>query len=177
MALRAEAPAVDTYTIDSAHSHLGFRVRRLAAKISGRFTDFSGKVHVDTKDISKSSVEVTIQAASINTDNDTRDKHLRSVDFFDVAKYPTLTFKSTGVKEVEKGKLQVTGVLTICGVAKTISFPITNVGTHAGTKAGTVVIGFVDGHLSVNRNDFNIKTYRGAIGDEVEIRLDIEAWK
>ncbi|MCE1229845.1 MAG: YceI family protein [Firmicutes bacterium] len=173
----AQTPTVDTYTIDASHSEIGFRIRHLVARTSGRFTAFSGTIHVDTKDITKSSVEVTIQAASINTDNAKRDEHLRNADFFDVAKYPTITFKSTAVKELEKGKLQITGVLTLHGVSKTITFPMTHAGTHPGMKPGTVVAGFIDGMLTINRNDFGMKAYPGVLGDEVEIRLDIEAGK
>lgn len=176
-ALSASTFAQDTYKIDSVHSQIGFRIRHLIAKTSGRFTGFEGAVKVDPKDITKSQVEVTIEAASINTDNIDRDKHLRSSDFFDVAKFPTITFKSTAVKEVEKGKLQVTGDLTMHGVTKSITFPITNAGTRPGMKPGSVAAGFIDGALRINRNDFGIKAYPGVLGDDVEITLDIEAGK
>jgi len=175
--LSAFSFAQDVYTIDAVHSQVGFRIRHLVAKTSGRFTKFTGAVTVDTKEMSKSSVAVTIDAASINTDNEARDKHLRSSDFFDVEKFPTITFKSTEVKEVEKGRLQVTGLLTMHGVSKSITFPITNAGTRPGMKPGTVVAGFIDGAVKLNRNDFGIKTYPGVLGDDVEITLDIEAGK
>ena len=177
LALAAPGFAQDVYKIDAVHSQIGFRIRHLVAKTSGRFTKFEGAIKVDTKDISKSTVEVTIDAASINTDNEGRDKHLRGADFFDVEKFPTITFKSTEVKEVEKGKLQVTGLLAMHGVAKSLTFPITNAGTRAGMKPGSVVAGFIDGALKLNRNDFGIKTYPGVLGDDVEISLDIEAGK
>ena len=129
------ALAQDTYKIDPVHSEVSFKIRHLLAKVNGRFTKFSGLIKVDTKDISKSSVEVTIEAASINTDVEARDKHLRSDAFFDVAKYPTITFKSTSVKEVAKGKLEVTGDFTLHGVTKRITFPISNAGTGPGMQA------------------------------------------
>lgn len=175
--LTSPAFAQEIYKIDAVHSQIGFKIRHLVAKSSGRFTKFDGTIKVDTKDISKSSVEVTIDAASINTDNEGRDKHLRSADFFEVEKYPVITFKSTAVKEIEKGKLQVTGDFTLHGVTKSITFPITNAGTRAGMKPGSVVAGFIDGALKINRNDFGIKTYPGVLGDDVEISLDIEAGK
>jgi len=171
------ALAQDTYKIDPVHSEISFKIRHLLAKTSGRFAKFGGTIKVDTADISKSSVEVSIDVASINTDNAKRDEHLMSADFFDVAKYPTITFKSTAVKEVAKGKLEVTGDFTLHGVTKKITFPITNAGTGPGMKPGAVVAGFIDGALVINRNDFGIKTYPGALGDDVAISLNIEAGK
>ena len=177
LSIAATLNAQDVYKIDAVHSQISFKIRHLVAKSSGRFTKFEGAITVDAKDIAKSKVEVTIDAASINTDNEARDKHLRGADFFEVDKFPTITFKSTGVKEVEKGKLLVTGDLMMHGVTKSITFPITNAGTRAGMKPGSVVAGFIDGALKINRNDFGIKTYPGVLGDDVDISLDIEAGK
>jgi len=171
------AAAQDVYKIDPVHSEVSFKIRHLLAKVNGRFAKFSGEIKVDTKDITKSSVEVSIDATSINTDNEMRDKHLRSDAFFDVAKYPVMTFKSTAVKEVAKGKLEVTGDFTLHGVTKRITFPITNAGTGPGMQPGTVVAGFVDGALTINRNEFGIKTFPGALGDDVAITLNVEADK
>ncbi len=177
LGLSAFGFAQDVYAVDAVHSQVGFRIRHLVAKTSGRFTKFTGTIKVDTKDITKSSVDIVIDAASINTDSEGRDKHLRGADFFDIEKFPTITFKSSEVKESEKGKLQITGVLTMHGVSKSITFPITNAGTRPGMKPGSVVAGFIDGALKLNRNDFGIKTYPGVLGDDVEITLDIEAGK
>ncbi len=171
------ALAQDAYTIDPVHSEVSFKIRHLLAKTSGRFTKFSGTIKVDPADMAKSSVEVTIDAASINTDNEKRDTHLKTPDFFDVAKYPTITFKSTSVKEVAKGKLEVTGDFTLHGVTKQITIPITNAGTQPGMQPGTVVAGFVDGTVTINRNDFGIKAYPGALGEDVVISLNVEARK
>ncbi len=171
------AAAQDTYRIDPVHSEIGFSIRHLLAKTSGRFTKFGGEIQINNKDITKSSVEVTIETASINTDSTMRDNDLRSPKFFDVAKYPTITFKSTAVKEVAKGKLEVTGDFTLHGVKKQITFPITNAGTGPGMQAGSVVAGFVDGALTINRNDYEIKAYPGMLGDDVAITLNVEADK
>jgi len=171
------ALAQDTYKIDPVHSEVSFKIRHLLAKTSGRFTKFAGTIKVDAADISKSSVDVTIEVASLNTDNEGRDKHLKTAEFFDVEKFPTITFKSTSVKEVAKGKLEVTGDFTLHGVTKKVTIPITNAGTQPGMKPGTVVAGFVDGAVTINRNDYGIKTYPGALGDEVVISLNIEAGK
>lgn len=179
MALVAALPALasDTYVIDASHSEISFKIRHLLAKTSGRFTNFAGAIVIDEKDITKSSVEVTIEATSINTDSEGRDKHLRSEEFFDVAKFPKITFKSSAVREVEKGKLEITGEFNMRGVAKKITFPITNAGTGKGMRPGSVVAGFIDGALKLNRNEFGIKAYPGALGDDVEISLNIEAGK
>ncbi len=167
----------DLYRIDPVHSEVAFKIRHLLSKTPGRFSKFQGSVVVDEKDMTKSSVEVSIDVASINTDNEARDKHLRSPDFFDVEKFPTITFKSTAVKEVAKGKLEVTGEFTLHGVTKQITFPITNAGTQPGMRPGSVVAGFIDGALKINRNDFGIKTFPGTLGEEVDISLNVEAGK
>jgi polyisoprenoid-binding protein YceI len=167
-----------TWDLDPSHTSIEFSVRHMmATTVKGQFEKVKGTLELDDKDITKSSVEVTIDAASIATDNDARDKHLNSPDFFDTAKFPTITFKSTSVKEPAKGKLEVTGNLTIKGVTKQVVIPITNAGTHAGMKPGTVLAGFIDGALKINRNDFNIKYGPGLLGDDVDITLDIEAGK
>ncbi|BDU68637.1 hypothetical protein GETHOR_07380 [Geothrix oryzae] len=171
------ALAQDVYKIDPVHSEVSFKVGHLLAKTSGRFTKFNGTIKVDSANISKSSVEVTIDSASITTDNEARDKHLKSPDFFDVEKFPTVTFKSTSVKEVAKGKLEVTGDFTMHGVTKRITFPITNAGTQPGMQPGSVVAGFVDGALSLNRSEFGIKTFPGVVGETVAISLNVEAGK
>ncbi len=169
--------AQDTYKIDPVHSEISFKIRHLLAKTSGRFTKFSGTIKVDSADITKSSVEVSIEAASVNTDNEARDKHLRGADFFEVEKFPTINFKSTAVKEVAKGKLEVTGDFTLHGVTKKITFPITAAGTQPGMRPGSVVAGFIDGAVTINRNDYGIKYGPGVLGDEVAISLNIEAGK
>lgn len=168
--------AQDVYRIDSTHSQVGFKIRHFVAKTAGRFTDFEGTITVDPKDMGKSSVQMSLKAASINTDNADRDAHLRKADFFDVEKFPTITFKSTSVKEVTKGRLEVTGDLTMHGVTRSITFPIASLGAQAGPRGG-VVAGFGDGLLKLNRHDFGISYGKGVLGDEVEISLDVEAVK
>ena len=171
------AMAQETYKIDPVHSEVAFKVRHGLGKVSGRFTKFAGEIKVDTKDISKSSVAVTIDATSISTDNAGRDKHLQSPDFFDTAKFPTITFKSTDVKEVAKGKLEITGDFTMHGVTKRITFPISNAGTQPGMKPGSVVAGFIDGALTLNRLEYGVKYGVPLVGEEVAISLNIEAGK
>jgi len=171
------ALAQDTYKIDPVHSEVSFKIRHLLAKTSGRFTKFGGTIKVDPADPSKSSVEVSIDAASINTDNEAREKHRTGADCVEGEKFPAISFKSTSVKEVAKGKLEVTGDFTLRGVTKRITFPITNAGSQPGMKPGTVVAGFIDGALSINRNDYGIKYGPGILGEDVAISLNIEAGK
>jgi len=167
--------AADTYTIDAVHSEVGFRIRHLVSKVPGRFTRFQGTIRVEEKDLAKSSVEVSIEAASINTDIEARDKHLRSPDFFDVEKFPTITFKSAAVKEVSKGRLEVAGDLTMRGVTKRITIPVGVMGTAKGAQNETR--GGFEGAVTLNRNDFGITKFPGMLGDDVVITLNIEAVK
>lgn len=175
-ALALPGLAQDTYKIDPVHSQVGFKVRHFVSKVSGRFAKFEGHLTVDNLDISKSSVEVTIDAASINTDNESRDKDLRSANFFDVEKFPTITFKSSAVKEVAKGKLEVAGTLTIRGVSKQVTIPITNAGARE-VRPGKWVAGFIDGALRINRTEFGVKGAPAAVGEDVDIELNVEAGK
>jgi len=176
LALPALAQGVDTYTIDAVHSNVGFKVRHLVSKVTGRFGGVQGKVNIDTKDVSKSSVDVKIDTATVSTGVEARDNHLKTADFFDVATYPAITFKSTGVKEVSKGMLEVTGAFTMHGVTKTITIPVANLGTTPGMKPGTVVGGF-EGNLTIKRSDYGMTKMIGPLGDDVEISLNIEASK
>ena len=179
--LTAPAFAADAYKIDATHSEVGFKVRHLLSRTPGRFSKFTGTIQLDEKNLSKSSVDVSIEVASISTDNASRDGHLKSPDFFDAEKFPAITFKSTAVKEVSKGMLQITGDFTMHGVTKPITFTMASLGTLAspmGTRAG------FEGSIKLNRQDFGVKWNKtldaggGALlGDDVDITLAIEAVK
>ena len=174
--LRAATPAaVETYQIDPAHSNVGFRVRHLMSKVTGRFGKVAGTVNLDPKDVTRSSVEVTIDVASVSTNDDKRDGHLKSPDFFDAAKYPTITFKSTAVKQVAKDQLEVTGLFTMHGVTRTLVIPVLSLGT-AVDPWKNVVAGF-EGALKLNRQEYGVSYGPGLVGDEVEIDLNVEAKK
>jgi polyisoprenoid-binding protein YceI len=118
---------------------------------------------------------VTIDVASVSTNDDKRDGHLKSPDFFDAAKYPTITFKSTAVKQVAKDKLEVTGVFSMHGVTRTLVIPVVSLGTAADPWKN-VVAGF-EGALKLNRQEFGVSYDPGLVGDEVEIDLNVEAKK
>ena len=170
--------AADKYTIDPAHCHIGFSVRHLVINnIRGRFTDYAGSISYDEQDITRSSVEITIKAQSINTDVQPRDEHLRTSEFFDVAKFPEITFKSARVEKRGPGFV-ATGVFTMHGVAKEIAIPFKvngksnfQGGTHLGVEA-TVVI---------DRRDFGMSWSATldngglVVGNDVTIELNIEA--
>ncbi len=173
--------APDSYTIDPAHSEAAFRIRHLIGKISGKF-QIKGSIRMDPANQSRSSVEVVIDAAGITTSSEARDKDLRSARFFDVANYPSITFKSSSVTALGPTKLQVTGTLTMHGQAKTIVIPVDILGTGPGAKPGTFVASF-EGSLKLDRTDFGIKAFAsdsgdvGLVGKEVDITLSVEADK
>src|SRR5688572_2910160 len=120
---------VRTYEIDKAHSEATFQVRHLLTKVRGGFSDFRGMIQFDKTAPEQSSVDFTIQAASIDTSVSDRDKHLRSADFFDVEKFPTLTFTSESVTPHGSERFDVNGTLTIRGTAKHLTIPVTYLGT------------------------------------------------
>lgn len=167
--------AADEFAIDPAHSSASFAVKHmLISTVHGRFTDISGSVFYDEKDPAKSSVQAVMKTASVNTDNAMRDKHLQSTEFFDTGKYPELRFQSTRVEKVGE-QLQVTGNLTIKGVTRQITFPITlaKAEVHGGTRIG------VEFSTTLNRFDYNVSydSSGTTIGKEVKIDISIEAVK
>ncbi len=174
--------APEPWEIDVAHSGVTFQVRHFFTMTPGRFSKFNGAVMYDEADPTKSSVELTIDAASINTDNEKRDEHLRSADFFDVAKFPTLTFKSTKVEKTEQaGMYKMTGDLTMVGVTKpvTVMVEVIGIGPDAwgGTRGGFTVTG------SLNRKDYGLvwnktlDTGGAMLGDEVKFSIPLELVK
>jgi polyisoprenoid-binding protein YceI len=186
-ALVAASPAVaqDTWSVDKAHSEVTFQIRHFVTKVRGRFTDFSGTIVANAAKPEASSVEFAIKAASIDTDNEFRDKDLRSANFFDVEKFPEITFKSTKVSPAGKDSYAVTGLLTMCGVSKEIVLPVTYLGSmptkdREGREAAKG--GFATS-LTLNRKDFGITWNRALdtggfmLGDEVIVEINIEANK
>ena len=174
------AAATSTWQIDPNHSAAQFAVRHMAiSTVRGAFSKLSGSVQLDDKDITKSSVEVTIDAASVDTRVPDRDKDLRSERFFDVEKYPTLTFKSTKIEQTEPGKLKVTGDLTIHGVTKQavlevegLTAPVKDPWGNQRTAANATT--------KINRQDFGVKwnakmdSGGWVVGDDVAITIDVE---
>jgi polyisoprenoid-binding protein YceI len=176
------AISADTYVVDPSHSNVGFSTKHLViSTVSGNFGQFEGTIVFDDKDITKSSVTGTIKTASINTGNADRDKHLKSADFFDVEKYPEITFKSTKVEKAGDGA-KVTGSLTIRGVSKEVSFPAT-INGPIKDPYGNMKIGLSAGPLTINRQDYGVSWSKKmdtgglVVSDEVKIQIDAEAAK
>lgn len=173
----APARAAD-YTLDAAHAAATFQISHLGfSKTHGSFTDIAGAFSFDTAKPEESTVEVTIQAMSIDTANEGRDKHLRSEDFFDVAKFPTLSFKSTAWKKTADKAFDVTGDFTLHGVSKSITVPVTLLGVGKGMK-GEERAGF-SAEFKIKRSDFGMDKMLGdsLIGDEVSIEVSFEGVK
>jgi len=173
--------AADTYVPDPAHTNVGFTATHLViTKVIGKFKEFSATVVYDPQDISKSSLNGTIKTASITTDNDKRDKDLKGEGFFDVEKYPEITFQSTEVSQ-KANEIWVTGNLTIRSVTKEVSFPVTIAGPikdpWGHTKLG------IEATLTINRQDFEVswnKSLDGGgvlVSDQVQISINSELVK
>jgi polyisoprenoid-binding protein YceI len=173
------ATAVRTLAIDRSHSEVGFQVRHLLSKVRGRFNEFDGTIEFDESNPSASRIDVTIQAASIDTGEADRDNHLRTADFFDIEKYPTLTFKSTSVTPRGEGNYDVAGDLTIHGVTRPVTLPASFLGAAQDPWGNTKLV--FEAELTLNRKDFGL-TWNAAletggflVGDEVKVSLAIQA--
>jgi polyisoprenoid-binding protein YceI len=176
------APALaqsTTWNIDPAHTSAQFSVRHMmVTNVRGQFTKVSGVVNIDDKDITRSTVEVTIDATSIDTQNDRRDNHLKSADFFDVATFPTITFKSKSVAAAGAGRLKVTGDLTIRGVTREVTLDVE--GPTPPINAGRAIKRGASATTKINRQDFGVKWNNPlegggvVVGDEVSITIDVE---
>ena len=172
-----------TWNIDPDHSNIGFKIRHLmVANVKGNFVKFSGTVAINDNDITKSKVEVSIDTASINTNVQKRDAHLRSADFFDVAKYPTMTFISKKVVTSGKDHLQVTGDLTLHGITKEVVLDVEGLSRESKDPWGTMRKG-ATATTRINRKDFGLvwnqvlETGGVAVGEEVTITLEVEMVK
>jgi polyisoprenoid-binding protein YceI len=171
-----------TYKVDPAHTHIGFVARHaMVAKVRGAFREFEGSGTYDADDPSRSTLNLTIKAASIDTANADRDNHLRSSDFLDVENHPEITFASTRVEPVGDGRFKVTGDLTIRGVTRpvTIDFELSG---PVQDPYGNTRIG-LEGRTEINRKDwgvnFNLVLDAGGVmvGDKVILEFDVEAVK
>jgi polyisoprenoid-binding protein YceI len=169
-----------TWTIDPEHSNVGFKVRHLmVSNVKGQFDKHTGTVDIDDKDITKSKVEVSIDTNSINTNVQKRDEHLRSADFFDVAKYPTMTFVSKKVEKAGKGKLKITGDLTLHGVTHQVVLDAEPLSKESKDPWGNIRRGTV-ATTKIDRKDFGLIWNKGLetggvlVGDEITITLEIE---
>jgi polyisoprenoid-binding protein YceI len=168
-----------TFAIDKAHSEVTFQVRHLVTRVRGRFSDFEGTIEYDAPDPTRSSVDVSIQAASIDTAESQRDAHLRSADFFAADEFKTLTFKSSRITRTGTDTFDVNGTLTIRGVSRPVTLKATFLGA-AKDPWGNEKLGF-EAELALNRKDYGL-TWNAAletggflVGDEVKVALSIQA--
>ncbi|HEX4489500.1 MAG TPA: YceI family protein [Terriglobales bacterium] len=168
------AAQVQSWSIDPAHSAAQFSVRHMGiSNVHGTFTKLSGKVDYDPADVSKTMIDATIEAASVDTRVEMRDNDLRSDHFFDAAKYPSITFKSKKVESAGTGKLKITGDLTIHGVTKEVVLDVDGPTEPAKDPKGNLHVG-VSGSTKINRKDFGVNGAAAMVGDEVPITLDLE---
>lgn len=172
--------AASSWNIDPDHSNVGFKVRHLmVSNVKGSFEKFSGTVDINDKDVSKSRVQVSIDTNSVNTNVAKRDEHLRSADFFDAAKHPTMTFVSKKVVRAGKDKLKVTGDLTLHGVTKQVVLDVEGPSQESKDPWGNIRKG-ATATTKLNRKDFGLvynaalETGGVAVGEEVTITLEIE---
>ena len=172
-----------TFEIDPVHTHVQFAVRHMmVANVRGVFGKVSGKVTLDEADPTQSSVEATIDTASIDTRDAKRDEHLRSPDFLDVAKHPTITFKSKRVTKIADNKFQAVGDLTLRGVTKEVTLEVEGAPRPINDPFGKLRLGGV-ARTKIDRKDFGItwsKTLDGGglvVGDEIDITIDVELTK
>ena len=166
---------VSSWKIDSAHSGIEFKIRHLGvSNVRGSFSKVTGTVMLDEKVLTKSSVDATIDANTMSTNNEGRDKHLKSPDFFNLEKFPTLTFKSTSLTQAG-GKLMLTGDLTLAGVTKPITLTLDGPAPAQKDAKGTIRSGFsATGTLHRKDFDFGSKYSAPLLGDDVDFTIDIE---
>ena len=163
-----------TWQIDPAHTAAQFSVRHLGiSTVRGNFEKTSGTVAYDPADLSKTTIDATIDTASVNTRIQMRDNDLKSPNFFDVTKFPTITFKSKKVEPAGQGKLRVTGDLTLHGVTKETVLDVDGPSAPITDPYGNSRMG-ASASTKINRKDFGVNGAATAVGDEIEIVLDIE---
>ena len=179
VALMGVSAQADQWHIDKVHSTVGFSVRHMVvSKVIGRFRDFTGSLNFDGKNVAAGTAEMTVQMTSIDTDEPKRDDHLRSADFFDVANFPTMTFKSKKVIPGKDGAFQLVGDLTLRGITKEVTFDCEFNGVVSDPWGGTRA-GF-SAQTKINRQDFKVSWNQTldaggvVVGDEVTVMLDLE---
>ena len=179
MLLTGSLFAQGTWTLDKAHTKIGFNVTHMVvAEVEGSFRDFDGTIVSNSADFSGSEISFTAKTASVDTDNDRRNDHLKSPDFFDAEKFPEISFK--GILAKESGKYKLKGDFTMHGVTKTVEFDVTYAGTvdtGRGQKAGFKIMGIVNRRDYGLNWDAKVATGELVVADEVEILCKIEANK
>jgi len=165
------------WNIDTSHSKIGFEVNHFFTPVEGFFNDYKGALNFDATDLEGSSVNFTVQVASVKTDSDKRDKHLQSGDFFDAKKYPEMKFVSNEISKTDDGFV-AKGNLTIRDVTNSVEVPFKVLGTGPHPMKKGVEIIAIKGGLKINRNDYGVGTGSWAatavVGEEVTVKIIIE---
>lgn len=181
--LAAPAAFAQTWELDKAHSNVSFSVKHLmVTNVRGEFRDFTATVTPNEKDVTKSAIEAVVKVTSIDTREPKRDEHLKSADFFDVAKFPDMVFKSTSISKAGKGKFKMKGDLTVHGVTKPVVFDLELPAAPVKDPWGMERIGAL-ATATINRKDFGVtwnKTLDNGgllVGEEVKIIIDAELLK
>src|SRR5271165_3215041 len=165
---------VHTWNIDPNHTAAPFSVRHMGiSTVRGAFTKVSGSAQYDPSNPSKTSVEATIEAASVDTRVSMRDDDLRSANYFDVAKYPTITFKSKSVEAAGTGKLKITGDLTIHGTTKEVVLDVDGPSAPVNDPRGNAHVG-ASASTTINRKDFGVGGANPMVGEDITITIDVE---
>jgi len=168
------AAETQSWNIDGAHSSAQFSVRHMGiSTVRGAFTKLSGTVQYDATNPIKTTIDATIEAASVDTRVEMRDNDLRGPNFFDASKYPTLTFKSKKVEEAGPGKLKVTGDLTIHGVTKEVTLDVEGPSAPVKDPRGNLRVG-ASASTTINRSDFGVNGAAAVVGNDVPITIDME---
>lgn len=179
-AVTTAAPATTTWKIDPVHSNAHFKVKHMMiSNVKGEFTAITGSLNYDSQDVSKSYVEASIDSSTIKTGDPQRDAHLKSADFFDAEKYPTLTFKSTKVTKKGEDELAVAGDLTIHGVTRNVVFEVEGPSAPMKDPWGNTRVG-LSATTKINRKDFGL-TWNAAletggilVGEDITINLEVQ---
>jgi polyisoprenoid-binding protein YceI len=165
--------ALETYNIDPVHTWVGFSVAHFFTKVPGYFSQVKGTIVVDRDHLENSTVEAVIDVASITTNTKMRDDDLRSTNFFDTARFPSMTFKSESWKSTGDNTYAVTGTLTMRSVTKEVVLKVTSLGFGPGMK-GAAISGW-EASLTLDRRDFDITADQGMIGNNVDVLINVEA--
>ena len=167
--------AAEKYTFDKAHTQILFFVNHLGFSMSqGEFLDYDGHIMFDQEKPENSSVEVDIKTASIDMDDEKWDAHMKNEDFFNVEKYPSMTFKSSGVEVTGENTAKITGDLTILGVTKPAVLDVTYNKSDTHPYSGKYVSGF-SATANIKRSEYGMNYGLPGVGDDVEIRIEVEA--
>jgi polyisoprenoid-binding protein YceI len=171
--LTSARAAIETYNIDPVHTWVGFSIAHFFTKVPGYFGKVKGTIVVDRDHLENSTVEAVIEVASITTNTKMRDDDLRSTNFFAASQFPAMTFKSSAWKSTGDNTYAVTGVLTMKNVAKEVVLKVTSLGFGPGMK-GAAISGW-EAKLTLDRRDFDITADQGAVGNSVDVLINVEA--